>query len=437
MKRDLYKQLLEWKSAQWRKPLILQGARQVGKTYILKKFGEKEFQSCVYFNFEKDPTLADFFVGRIEPTRILEKLSIYSEQTIHPGSSLIIFDEIQACPEALKSLKYFNEETNQYHIAAAGSLLGVKIGQSAPFPVGKVNFMNLYPLSFLEFIEGIGEGQHRSYLESIKTCAPLPEPFHNRLSELLKFYFYIGGMPEAVVIYKESADLKKVRRVQNEILKGYENDFSKYASRSEAIRISALWKSIPSQLAKENKKFMYAEVAKSARAREYSGALRWLCDAGLIIKSQRLKTVQIPLTAFSEEEHFKLYLLDTGLLAAKLNLAAKTIVLKNELFDQFFGAFTENFVAQDLVANGFQSLFYWSIPHKAEVDFIVPYQDDVYPLEVKSGTTVKTKSLRNYQKETKCSVVCTASPRNLTKDQDYCNFPLYAVAKFPELVRDL
>lgn len=434
MARDIYARLLRWKSSPARKPLILKGARQVGKTHILRHFGESEYANMVYFNFERDPALADFFKGRVEGQKVIEKLGIYSERKITPEETLIIFDEIQAAPNALKSLKYLNEEANEYHIAAAGSLLGVKLGQASPFPVGKVNFLSLYPLTFLEYLEGTGAKRLRAYLESLTECEPIEQAFHERLIDELRLYFFIGGMPETIVTYKEKRDLKEVRRVQNEILTGYESDFSKYAPPSDAQKIASLWESVPVQLARENKKFKYSEVSKNARSRDYAHGLKWLSDAGLIHLSHKVTTAKIPLSAYRDEDSFKIYFLDTGLLGAKLKLTQRTIVKSAELFEQYAGAFTENYVAQELVASGFSDLHYWASTNQAEVDFITAYGDEIFPLEVKAGTNSKAKSLRVYAEKFKPSVVSMATLRNLKKDNDHCNFPLYAVSRFPELI---
>ncbi len=431
LKRDVYSDLLGWKSSPMRKPLILKGARQVGKTHILSEFGKSEYENVAYFNFERDPLLASFFDGNVNPEKIIKNLSIYSELKISPTATLIIFDEIQAAPLALKSLKYFNEEANEYHLAAAGSLLGVKLGEGAAFPVGKVNFLNLYPLSFLEFLSGVSAEGLQNYLLNLKECEPLPEAFHEQLIENLRLYFFIGGLPEAVVTYKITGDLRDVRQVQNDILTGYESDFSKHAPPADAQKIASAWDSVSIQLARENKKFKYSEIDQTARSREYSHSLKWLADAGLITRVHRITTAKLPLEAFKDESSFKIYFFDTGLLAAKLKLSPKTIVKGSELFEQFSGAFAENYVAQQLVANGFSDLYYWSSNNQAEVDFIMSYNEEIYPLEVKAGLTAKAKSLRVYAEKFKPPIVSMATLRNLKKDGDHCNFPLYAISRFP------
>ncbi len=310
MKRDIYYQLIVWKNNPERKPLVLKGARQVGKTYILQNFGKNEYEDVAYFDFEEDPDLHDFFTGRLAPDKIIQTLSIFQEKKIIPDQTLIIFDEVQNSPETLTSLKYFYEKAPEYHIVAAGSLLGIKIGQSAPFPVGKVNFLDLYPMTFAEFLDAVGKSQLRILLEDTD-FEPIAKAFHTELIDLLKMYYFVGGMPEAVAQFVKNQDLHKVRRIQEEILEAYSIDFSKYTTRSEAIRLAATWASIPAQLARENKKFTYAEITKNARAREYGESIQWLVDAGLVIKVKNTHTPKLPLAAY-EENVFKLYLLDVA-----------------------------------------------------------------------------------------------------------------------------
>jgi hypothetical protein len=434
MKRDIYKHLINWKSSDRRKPLILRGARQVGKTYILKEFGKNEYENVAYFNFEEDPGLNDFFKGRIQTEKIIEKLSIYLETKILPEKTLLIFDEVQSSPETLNSLKYFNEKANQYHIATAGSLLGIKIGQSAPFPVGKVNFMDLYPFSFGEYLDGLGKSQLRQFLQSKSSFDPIETSFHEELIDHLKMYYFIGGMPEAILQYKNDGDLNKVRVVQQEILTAYEMDFSKYASKSDAIKITNTWKAIPGQLAKENKKFRYSEISKHARARDYNEIIQWLVDAGLVYKCFNVTTPKLPLSGYREEQIFKLFLLDTGLLCAMLNISQKTIVEGNALFSEYNGAFIENYVAQELLGHGHKEIYYWTSNNRAEVDFIISYNERIYPLEVKSGMSTKNKSLRIYGEKYHPPALSRTNLRNFNRDHKINNYPLYAVSLFPRLI---
>jgi predicted AAA+ superfamily ATPase len=431
MKRDIYQNLLNWKSSPRRKPLILRGARQVGKTYILKEFGEKEYQNVAYFNFEEDPSLHELFLGRILPDKIIERLSIYLETQIYPEKTLIIFDEIQNSPETLTSLKYFYEKANEYHIVSAGSLLGVKLGQSAPFPVGKVNFFMLYPFSLGEYLAGIGKTQLRAFLSEKSNFDPIEKSFHEELIEHLKMYTFVGGMPEAILQYTEDKDLNKVRDIQNEILTSYIVDFSKNASKSDSIKITNTWNSIPNHLAKENKKFKFSDISKNARARDYSEAIQWLSDSGLVYKSYNIKSPKLPLSGYRENNIFKLFLLDTGLLGAMLNVSQRTIIEGNRLFSEYNGAFTENYAAQELIANGFKELYYWTSKSSAEVDFIVPFNEVIYPFEIKAGISKKKKSLKIYGEKFKPPVLSRATLMNFKKDNNLCNYPLYAISLFP------
>ena len=428
MKRDIYSQLIAWKKSSQRKPLILRGARQVGKTYILEHFGSREYTDVAYFNFEEDPTLSDFFSGRLVPDKIIQLLSIYQEKQILPDETLIIFDEIQSSPNTLTSLKYFCEKSPEYHIVAAGSLLGVKVGQSAPFPVGKVSFLNLYPMSFAEFLNAVGKSQLRTFIEET-SFQPVPASFHSELIDLLKIYYFIGGMPEAVGQYVQNNDLSIVRRIQEEILAAYAIDFSKYTTKTEAIKLAATWASIPSQLARENKRFTYAEIAKNARAREYSESIQWLVDAGLVIKVHNTHTPKLPLAAY-REENFKLYLLDIGLLGAMINVSQRTIVQGNKLFSEYNGSFVENYVAQELVVHGQKELYYWTSKNMAEVDFIIARQETVLPLEVKAGISKQKKSLRVYGDRYQPPVLSRATLMNFKEDGNIRNFPLYAAWLF-------
>ena len=431
MKRDIYQTLVNWKQSEDRKPLILRGARQVGKTYILKEFGKKEYKHVAYFNFEEDKGLCDFFKGRISPQNIIEKLSIYQEEKIVSGDTLLIFDEIQDCPEAITSLKYFQENAKDYHLVVAGSLLGLKVGQSTPFPVGKVTFLDLHPFSFGEFLEGIGKTGLRQYLRQKRDFEPIEAAFHEELIFQLRLYLYIGGMAEAIKHYSRYQDLEKVRAVQKDILLSYPMDFSKHTSKPEAIKITGIWKAIPGLLAKENKKFKFTEISKHARARDYLDSIQWLVDSGLVHKVYNVKTPKFPLSGYKDENSFKLYLFDTGLLGAMLDLSQKTIVLRSSLFSEYSGAFTENYVAQELLANGFRELFYWTSQSSAEVDFILSFDEKIYPLEVKSGMSRKKKSLRIYGEKYQSEVLSRATPMNFKHDGNIRNYPLYAVSLFP------
>ena len=431
MKRDIYKKLLDWKNDPLRKPLILKGARQTGKTYILKEFAKKEFEYIAYFNFEEEPALRGLFKDTLNPGKILEKLSIYSEKTINPNKTLIFFDEIQESPRALTALKYFSESDEKYYIVSAGSLLGIKVGAASSFPIGKVAFLDLYPFSFGEFLGGLGKEKLRSLLDNISVFNPIDEVFHQEFIEYLKLYFYVGGMPEAINRYNVDKDLNKIREIHKGILKGYENDFRKHSSKAESIKLTGTWRAIPVQLAKVNKKFKYSEISRYARAREYNDMVTWLEDAGLVHKTYNIKAPKLPLSGCKKENIFKLFLLDVGLLGAMLNLSSKSIIEGNTLFSEYNGAYTENFIAQELIANGFEDLYYWTSARMAEVDFVLLCGENIYPLEVKAGTGRQKKSLNVYGQKYKNSVLSMATTRNFKHDGKIYNYPLYAISLFP------
>ena len=429
MKRQLYRKLLEWKEDRFRKPLLLQGARQVGKTYLLKEFANNEYEDIAYFNFEQEPDLRSIFEHSLKPSHLLENLSAFSGKKIVPQKTLIIFDEIQVSSKALTSLKYFCEEAADFHLAAAGSLLGVSIGKESSFPVGKVSFMRLYPLNFFEYLEAAGQDALVSLLTVKNDWHPLPELFHNRLLELYKFYLYLGGMPEVIQDYIIDQDIAKVRKIQREILRAYESDFSKYATKSEAIRISEIWHSIPTQLARENKKFKYSDVVKGGRSSQFVSAIEWLRKNGLIILSYNLNTPKLPLSNYADQSKFKTYLLDLGLLGAMLDLDSRLITSSSGILEETKGAYVENYVAAELTAYGCEKLYYWSSKSTAEVDFLISKNNLVFPIEVKSGYSRKGKSLSVYKNKFHPTNVFRISPRNFTQDNQFKNIPLYSVSK--------
>ena len=433
MKRDIYKKLLEWKSSSRRKPLLLKGARQVGKTYILKKFGEQEYSKVAYLNFEEEPILDDFFKHNLSPEKIIGNISLYIKQDIKPGKDLIIFDEIQASNKALNSLKYFNEKANEYHIASAGSLLGVKLSKPNTFPVGKVNFINMYPLTFLEFLDAVDQSELRKLIEKTSEFIPYPEPFHQKLIDLLHSYYYIGGMPEVVRYFSETNDYFKVREIQKEIINSYILDFAKHAPTKDIPKLSLIWESIPAHLGKENKKFIFSAIKKSARAREYENALHWLEDTGLILRVNLVKAGKIPLSAYSDRSIFKIYVLDVGLLGTLAKISSDILTHGNQLFTEFKGAFVENYVAQQFKSNIETDLYYWKSAGTAEIDFICEYHNNVYPLEAKAGINPRSKSLLFYDKKYNPNLMSRTTLLNLKHDGKICNYPLYAISLFPEL----
>lgn len=427
MKRDITQQLKEWKHSKRRKPLVLNGARQVGKTYSLKHFGQSDYKNMVYLNFEKNEKLSQYFENTLDPKELIKIFTIYSEVDIEPHNTLLIFDEIQECPKALNSLKYFCEEANDYHVVAAGSLLGVKTSGTEGFPVGKVNFLHLYPLSFFEFLTALGQEKTLQFLEEYKTFEPLPNPIHEQLIQLLKLYFFVGGMPEAVAQYIKDEKLNTVREIQLEILSAYERDFAKHAPPQEIMKITTVWQQVHRQLAKENKKFIFAAIRKSARGRDYEEAIQWLADAGLIHKSYLVESPKFPLSAYADHQTFKLFLADVGLLGAQSHLAPQVIIDGNLLFTEFKGALTENYVAQELIATQNNGLFYWTSEGIAKVDFLIEDDHSIYPLEVKAGESQKKKSLLVYNQKYAPSKLFRTSLMNLKHDGDIFNLPLYLV----------
>ena len=427
MKRMLYEKLLKWKNSSTRKPLLLQGARQVGKTYLVNEFGQNEYSDLIYLNFEQDPDIKELFAGSLKADILIENISLYIGRKIAPQNSLIFFDEIQVSEEAISSLKYFYEQRPEYHIIAAGSLLGVSVGKERSFPVGKVNFMNMFPMNFNEYLMALGEELLLEKLMNPKSIDPLPEPIHNKLLSHFKMYLFLGGMPEVLQSYLINKDITEVRTIQEEILESYSRDFSKYTVKSQVVKTSEVWNSIPFQLAKENKKFKYSNVRKGARASTYEQTIEWLRKAGLVYIANNITSPKLPLSGYANPAKFKVYLLDTGILGAMLNLSSDLILKDSKLFSEYNGAFIENYVADELIISGSKNLFYWTSKSDAEVDFIITYKDKIYPVEVKSGTSRNIKSLRIYADKYKPEFIFRISPRNFIKDKDFINIPLYAV----------
>lgn len=438
MKRDIYAQLLSWKSSSRRKPLLLQGARQTGKTFLLKKFGLNEYDRLIYCNFEEDPGLDGFFQQDLNPERIIAELSLYKNQEIHPENDLLVFDEIQISNRALNSLKYFLEEMPDIHIASAGSLLGVKLSTPGSFPVGKVNFMQLYPMTFLEFLTAMGETKYRKLIENIKALIPLSEALHQSLVNLLRIYYFVGGMPEAVKHFSNTGNGREIRDIQQEIIKSYILDFAKHAPPTEIPKLTLIWESIPKHLAKENKKMVFSAIKKGARGRSYENALTWLEDAGLIHRAFAVETAKQPLKHYSDTACFKVYALDVGLLGALANSPVELLVQGERLFNEYEGAFVENYVTQQLISHFPQSLYYWrSKGGKAEIDFLCEFVDRIFPFEVKAGINPKSKSLKSYDNQFKPDQLMRTNLLNLKKDGKVCNLPLYAISQLNTLLATL
>ena len=420
------KELIKWKENKGRKPLILRGARQVGKTYILKEFGKENYQNIAYFNFDNDEELKNIFLHTKDPKRIIEQLVLVSEERIEPDKTLIIFDEVQECPNALNSLKYFNEDANEYHIIAAGSLLGIRLSHTS-FPVGKVEFLDMYPMTFTEFLKADGSENLVQYMESIKGFENILEVFWSRLEEKLKTYFIIGGMPEAVNSWVLKKDITEVNKIQKNILEAYEEDFSKHTTATEANRISIIWNSIPSQLAKNNKKFLYQVAKEGARAREYEGAVNWLNDANLIYKIYNITKPSMPLIAYNDLSSFKIYLNDVGLLKSMTNLSSRVIIEGNRIFEEFKGALTENYVLQMLISSGIIKPNYFIFDNKYEIDYLIQYENEIIPIEVKSSENISSVSFKNYNEKYEPKIRVRFSMKNLQKDDNLINIPLFMV----------
>ena len=433
MDRKIMNDLIKWKNDKNRKPLILRGARQVGKTYIIKQFGKENYDGIAYFNFDHDTELYNLFDNTKDPKRILEQLSFIYGKAIIPGKTLIVFDEIQECPNALNSLKYFEEEANEYHIISAGSLLGIRLSHTS-FPVGKVDFLDMYPMTFSEFLKADGCENLVEYMNSIKQIENIPDIFFDRLSEKLKAYFIIGGMPEAVNSWVEERDMEKVNKIQENILRAYESDFSKHTTNVEANRISIIWNSVPSQISKENKKFLYQVAKAGARAREYEGALNWLKDANVVYKTYNITKPNMPLISYNDLSAFKIYLNDVGLLRKMTDLDSKIVVEGNKLFEEFKGALTENYVIQTLSSIGLQP-YYFTFDNRYEIDFMIQYKNEIIPIEVKSSENINSTSLKVYNEKYKPAIRIRFSMKNLNKDDNLINIPLFMVEYIDKIIK--
>ena len=433
MYRYKIEELKKWKKSKDRKPLIIRGARQVGKTWLIKEFGKQEYQQVAYINFDDNERMNQLFSGDFDIERIIQGLKIESGVNIEAENTLIIFDEIQETPKAVTALKYFCEKANEYNIVAAGSLLGVAMHEGTSFPVGKVDFLDLYPLNFFEFLEALGEKQ---LVELIKNNdIDLINVFSDKLKQYLKQYMYIGGMPEVVNAYVQNKDFGEVRRKQNELLIAYEQDFSKHAPNAVVPRIRQLWNNIPTQLAKENKKFIYGLIKQGARAREYELALSWLIDCGLVYQVNRVNDCKVPLSAYQDFSAFKLYLLDVGLLCAMANIDATTIIDGNEIFVEFKGSLTEQFVLTELKTNTDVPIFYWSADKGiAEVDYIIQLGKNNIPIEVKSNENLQAKSLKSFVQKYDTKVNVRTSMANYRKEDWLINIPLYMIGNINEII---
>jgi predicted AAA+ superfamily ATPase len=434
MKRTELSVLEAWKSSPGRKPMIIRGARQVGKTWLMKTFGTAHYPRVAYINFEGNTRLKAIFSGDFDMVRIIRSLEIETGMPLEPVNTLLIFDEIQEAPAALTSLKYFYENAPGYHILAAGSLLGVAMHSQTSFPVGKVEFMDLYPLSFPEFLTAMNQQPMLKLLENKEW--EIVRTFRTRYTELLKQYFYVGGMPEAVLAFTGGSDYREVREIQKGILLAYEQDFSKHAPNEIVPRIRMLWNAIPSQLAKENRKFIYSHIKPGARAKDYEMAMSWLIDCGLVHKINRATKPAIPLKAYEDPSSFKLYLSDTGLMAAMGDIDVKTLLEGNAIFQEFKGALTEQYVLQQLITQKEWTTFYWSAENRqAEVDFLVQLDGKVIPLEVKAEENLKAKSLQVFSQNYHPPISIRSSMSDYRKQDWLINLPLYAIHELASVTR--
>ncbi len=425
-KREHLESLKSWKSGTKHKPVLLMGARQIGKTTLLKEFGQSAFDNLVYVNFEKDQTIHQFFEGNKNPKDILDNLSIHYGQPIEVGATLLILDEIQDCRDALIALKYFEEDLPGLHIACAGSLLGLSIGNDRSFPVGKVTFIDLQPLSYSEYLEQAHPDLYQAYWHHLdKPVSPIPDAFFHPLTMMWKEYVLFGGMPEVAVTYNKSKNIAEALEVQEQILRAYQLDFVKHAEKTTSTRIQHIWNSLPSQLAKENNKFLYKVIKSGARAREYESALQWLVESGLVIKTSKIEEARIPLKAYEDLTSFKIYAFETGLLIRHSGLNPGTYLQGDKLFTEYKGSLAENYVASVLNKLYRDGPYYWTSHGKAEVDFVIEPNGQCIPIEVKSGTRTKAKSLSVFKERYQPPIRIRISNRNLKLTDDILNIPLF------------
>lgn len=429
MIRFAMKDLQAWKNKKHRKPLIIEGARQVGKTWLMKEFGRTAYQEVVYINFDANAQMAALFADDLDVERIIMGIELYHGKKIDPDTTLLIFDEIQEVPKALSSLKYFYEDAPEYHIVCAGSLLGIALHGGTSFPVGKVAFLSLYPLSYTEFLMAIGKTQFAELLE--RQDYDMIAKFKQLYVDTLKQYYFVGGMPEAVQSFAEEEDFNEVREIQTRILLAYEQDFSKHAPHDIVPKLRMLWNAIPSQLAKENKKFIYGLVREGGRAKEYETALMWLSDCGLVHKISRVNSAELPLKAFEDLKAFKLFLLDVGLLACMAGVSSRTLLDGNEMFAVFKGALTEQYVCQQLKTRANLNIYYYTNDRgSCEVDFVIDNGELVVPVEVKAEANLKAKSLRVYCEKYKPALALRTAMVDYKQEEWLTNLPLYCVETF-------
>lgn len=433
MYRYAIEELYKWKNSKYRKPLIIEGARQVGKTWLMKEFGQQAYENMVYINFDSNSQMSELFSADLNIERIMLGLELYVGHKINPENTLLIFDEIQEVPKALSSLKYFYENAPQYHIVCAGSLLGIALHGGTSFPVGKVDFLKLYPLSYKEFLQAIINERFVDLLEH--QDYKMITSFKQTYIDALKQYYFVGGMPEAVLHFAENKDFNEVRSIQKRILSAYEQDFSKHAPNEIVPKIRMIWNSIPAQLAKENKKFIYGLVREGARAKDYETAIMWLCDCGLVHKVSRITTPHFPLKAYEDLKAFKLFLLDVGLLSCMTGIKQNTLLNGNDLFVEFKGALTEQYVMQQLATISDISVYYYTNDRSsAEIDFLIDNGETVIPVEVKAEVNLKAKSLKVFYEKYNPSISVRTSMADYKEENWLVNLPLYAVSEITNTI---
>ena len=432
MYRTAIEQLYRWKESKHRKPLIIKGARQVGKTWLMKEFGRKAYPETIYINFDSNSRMAELFSADLNPDRLILGIELYAGKKIDPEKTLLIFDEIQEIPRALAALKYFCEDAPQYHIVCAGSLLGIALHEGTSFPVGKIQFLKLYPLSFREFLMAVTGRQYADLLD--RQDYSMITPFRQVYIDALKQYYFIGGMPEAVQHFAQEKDFQEVREIQKRILAAYEQDFSKHAPAAIVPRIRMVWNSIPSQLAKENKKFVYGLVREGGRAKDYETAIMWLCDCGLLHKISRVNGAGIPLKAYEDLKAFKLFLLDVGLLGCLAGLGQRVLLDGNSLFSEFKGALTEQYVCQQFKTLDNLGVYYYTNSRgSCEIDFILDTGEQIIPVEVKAEVNLKAKSLKTYHEKYAPETSVRISMTDFKQQDWLVNLPLYAAEEIKKL----
>ena len=435
MERFALSRMKEWKENENRKPLIIRGARQVGKTWIMKTFGQQYFEKTAYVNFDNNARMKQVFEGDLDIERLVLSISAETGVSIEAENTLIIFDEVQEVPKALTSLKYFYENAPQYHIICAGSLLGVALHRGTSFPVGKIDFLKLYPLTFKEFLLATGNENFLKLIE--KNDYSMIKVFREKFIETLKHYYFVGGMPECVSNFSQNKDFNEVRNIQQRILLAYEQDFSKHAPHKIVPRLRMLWNSIPSQLARENKKFIYGIVREGARAKEYEMALMWLIDCGLVHKISRVVTPKLPLKAYEDLKAFKLFMLDTGLLTCMTGLNQSTLIDGNNLFTEFKGALTEQYVLQQFVAIDNLNIYYYTNSRgSCEIDFLIDNGENIIPVEVKAELNLKAKSLKVYKEKYTPEISVRISMNDYNKEEWLLNLPLYVAGEIEKIIKE-